>query len=392
MESLIDWHLAVGDEVSVTAALAFLETEYLRDIPLPGAFPAALATAQRAARHDLAGLTALLEAHPVDWDAAQRRLTASAPIRRLRALVTAQQNYMFLAQQYLRAADLYRSRALYEKARLYFAPALAGFRLLYGDRAAMADALSQTESWLGLWNHHINRMHALEARLAITQAEFTHAAADIAAAEAMLTRQADPVLALGVERAAEGKEPCDDVGDEPRLAPLARACDQENSFATRLLDFSVARARLDLLTANARDVRSFDQALILLDLERGRSTGWIWPRFRAVDEAEVALRLAHADLLDRLAGVRAAEATMESGQAAYDVSVLRSLALAELARAAEIARPGQVPTRFRRIAARFLEIAAHLPRGDRADPVAAREAAYFRTVPANLDQIALGEP
>ncbi len=336
--------------------------------------------------------------------AAVRRILSAPRVARLRALVQVQQDYMFLARQYLRAADFHHSRALYEKAQLYFGPALAGFRMLYGDRRPMADAVSDVDGGVGLWTHHINEMHDLEMRVALARASLTRAPADVAAAQAVLERNHDALLDVAAEQVSDGRDPCD-VDDRPGLAALGEACRTENSLQRRLGDYWLARARLDLLIAADPETygrpaaqqgwpndASFDKALALIAWERrrdGRSD--LYPRYTGEDDAEVELRLWHADLFARLARSLAARVTDWRGQEGYDARALRDAALNEFAAAARIAVPSRSAGRFRQAATGFLQAATAVP-GPPGDAALEREGAYFRLLLADLDRIVAARP
>lgn len=385
-EMLIDWHLAFGDEASVTAALAYLEANYTRNMPAPAALPRLIAATRSAARSD-------------------RPPSHSRLVQRQGELRLAHQNFLFLAQNYLRAADFHQSHALYAKARIYAAAALAGLAApLPGDS-----------------EDRPNELRDLEMRLALVRAGFTRSPADIAAAQAVLDRNYDPTLAAGAARAEDG-DPCE-LGDRPDPEGLRAACNDENDFRGRLTDYWTAQARLDLLKAadpglfDLRTVRpapngssfvprgegatvptddwpqpdAFGHAIRLLARQRPDMIPEQARRYDNIDDAVVLLHLLRADLFARRAA--ATPVPDPDSQAAYRARELRDAALFDLSEALRIAGPAEQAGRFRQLATRYLEIVA-IPSAERiaGNPVHEREAVFLRMALDNLDRIIAARP
>lgn len=410
-ENLIDWHLGFGDEASVTAALAYFEASYSRAMPAPAALPRLLEAARTAAARDLAAAAALRTATPPDHAGADRLLSRSRPVQRLSALTIARQNFLFLAQNYLRAADFHQSRALYAKAQLFAGAALAGF--VPRPLGSVPDDAPFAEAWP-------NELRDLEMSLALVQAGFTRTPADIATAQAVLDRNYDPTLSAGAERAEDG-DPCE-LGDRPDPTGLQAACHDENDFRGRITDYWAAQARLDLLkaadpahfdfrtarapqngsayaphgeggTVPADDIPqpgSFDHALRLLARQRQDIFPERARRYDTIDDAVVLLRLLRADLYARRAAVT--PVPEPGGQAAYRATELRRNALFDLAEALRIAGPAEQAGRFRQLAARYLEIAAIPPAPYSAEPIEERQAVFLRNTLDNLDRVIAVRP
>jgi hypothetical protein len=404
-EMLIDWHLAFGDEASVTAALAYLEADYTRNLPAPAALSGLLAAARGAAARDLAAAAALRAATPPDQAGSDRLLSRSRPVRRLGELMLARQNFLFLAQNYLRAADFHQSRALHGKALTYAAAALAGSTVLPPEES----------------QGRPNELPDLEMHLALVQAGFTRSPADIAAAQAVLDRHYDPTLLAGAARAEDG-DPCE-LGDRPDPEGLQAACRDESDFRGRLTDYWIAQARLDLLKAADPDhfdfrtarpapngsfyvprgeggtvaadawprPQAFDYAIRLLARQRPDMAPEQARRYDHIDDAEVLLHLLRADLFARRAA--APPVPDPDSQAAWRARELRDAALFDLSEGLRIAGPAEHAGRFRQLATRYLEIAA-IPSSERiaADPVQEREAVFLRATLDSLDRIVAARP
>jgi hypothetical protein len=416
--TLIDWHLAFGDETTTSAALAYLAADpAAAALPPPAALGAALARAWpagvRASREPLARLT-----QPgADRERIDAALRADPRIRRLQTLIGAQDHYLFLARQYLRASEFYRSPALLAEARRYFAAVRDSARLLHaggqGPDAALRDFL------------HIAapvplEIRDVETRLAIHAARLGGDADAVDAAQALVNAGFDPVLRLAAGQLAHFGDFCDSVqDDEDRLAPIQTACEADNDFQRRLAYFWRNQAMLDLLMAadpvhyverpggppsaataaafvrraagagtDAPDPRdawsgSVETALAIFDPERAANMPN--PNFVGPNEEQVALHVATADMYARLAGP----------PPAGRVDLLRTTMRA-LVTVTRLAPAAGHPGRFRQAAARFLALlgpyeAARRREGrDGPDVEIARQAAYFRVVLAVLDRIAVG--
>jgi hypothetical protein len=394
-ESLIDWHFAFGDESTTTAALNFLSRDYLRGIASPDVLERDMPGAWRDAQPAFRAAEAHLQPPHPDWKRFGQFLRKDRRFERLLRLSDAQAAYAFLADQYLRAAEFYGSAALFQVAEGHFRPALAGFRVLYQDaRIAMAES-SDAANQLGLQAMQVNRMRDLEMRMAVMRARLTGSASDMGAAFAVMEANHDPALQQALEEAYQhGDNFCDTV-DREDLAAMAKACEEENSFPLRVINYWRNRAALELLEGGEppahrrpRDpFESLKQLLGRLDIEGGVAGLGSWRR--QPDETLIGLLLIRAD--------RAADRarTVEGAEAADAVSS----ALGDLKDAGRPAPPSETPGRFRQIAHRFLALydwAWNHPDPQVREEVRrpstwAREAAYFQAVLPRLDQIARGE-
>ena len=409
---LVAWHLAYGDEATVGAALAWLAADRaFADAPAPAAFGAALARAwpagERAAR-------ALLARDP------QGRTRAAAPqVLRLQTLIAVQSHYLFMADQYLRAASFHHSLALLAEARRYVGPLRDSARLIHGEATPESDPDLDLRNRLGVRQHNALEIADLETRLAIQQARFSRSPADVDAAQALVDRGFSSVLRDAADHLDRIGDFCDN-GSGDGLDEIRAACDAENNFLGRLAYFWRNQAMLDMLmaadpvhyqerprgppsaTSAAAYVRrtadetgarpsddvfgNFQTALALFDQD-GRGASIPGPNFRAAAEEQIALHTAQAEMYERMAGLAA------DG----DGDFLRA-AMQGLLAVVRVAPPAEHPGRFRQAAARFLallpayEAARRREQEERYQPDAAfaRWATYFRLVLPALDQVATG--
>ena len=289
----------------------------------------------------------------------------------------------------------------------------------------MVDAVSEAEGRIGLETRHINEMRDLEMRAAIMTAQLSRAPADLEAAARVMDRNYDGVLRQAADHAGDWGDLCDNPG-EGALAAVAAACRDENAFRRRVVDFWRNQAHLDLLMAADADhyapsrrfsqtsgsgfVRreagapdpdwstpySFDAAMALLEASRGESALARVHRFDGGAEAMAALLLAHAD-----AYARQADSIRRRGdrRSDWEAEQRETAALQDLWHAEQFAPSADTPGRFRQVAERYVAIEAGIQARHAADPederrvnpAIARQAAYFRTVLAELDRIAVGE-
>lgn len=372
--SLIDWHLAFGTEASVTAALAWLETELTRDAPAPATFLATADTAWRAVRPRLAELEALRR----QPNALDRARASDPAVRRLQPLVRSYRAATLLAQQYLRAAEFHRSPLLLAKARPYLAIASEGVRLFFDDALFAGQREAVGASAVGLFSGDVDAIRDMEARAALLQAALTGSAADRAAATRLLDRGDPGLLRRAAEEAyAHGDSPCE-VGDREDLAAIKTACDTENDFEGRLLAHWVVRARLAVRTPG--EEQGMGAVALAEKLLRHRlldpSQGWS-VRYGSYADALADLYLWQAD-----------RAAADQGDGA-----LRLLTQAE-----RLTPAATNPARFLQIAEHFAALwrrleAAPDPRDRPSDvPALAREAAFLARTRAALPAIAVGQP
>ncbi|HEX9965731.1 MAG TPA: hypothetical protein VGB04_12195 [Allosphingosinicella sp.] len=403
--SLIDWHLAFGDERTASLALAYLEPAYRKGTPAPEAFGAHLAAAWRDAGRAIAALPPAGDPKRLD----QGRLRKIGSVRRASEAAAAYERYVELSGLYMRAAEHYGSAALLEKAELYFLPANAGLATLF---AGGWESDSKLGGILHAPSHRLNEVLDLEMRIPILRARLSRAPEDVGLAASVAARRYQPVLETAVDNARERSgEICEIEGEaeSETLKKLEAACEGESNFSRRTRDFWRNRAQLDLLMAAdpihfetsranlpatgsefgrrpaadadagpADPPRSFETAAWLLHSDRlkdweGRT---LW--FHRVDFELFSLLLARSELHAR----RAVSDVQEYGPA-----------LDYAAEAIRLAAPHEAPALFKTSAQLWLDLWSRASgsteearrRGDRA-----RFATYLRANLGSLDSIATG--
>jgi hypothetical protein len=397
--TLVDWHLAFGDEATTTAALSFLEQTAMDGMVTPDAFAKALPHVWSAAQPDGAKAQALFDKR--DWNGGRAALDASKAVGRLRPLATGFRRYFFLAGEYQRAAEFYGSAALAAKARTYLAPVVLGLKILYGDAAvSMQRENPQIFNQLGIGSDEIDRIQDLSLRAAVLDARIERDAATLAAAEAALDAYADTIPEKAVDIAyAHGDDFCD--AGSSATPDFIAACRNEHDFARRVARYWVARANFDMLAAGQAATQSwttlqgpadsFSTAVRLTEKGQEQYAGEP-PRYDDAIDTLAALRIAKADMEAAQAGLIDKQGREPSN---LEARQLRSEALADLSRAASLVPPDLHPGRFRQIARRYLDI--HAEQAERRDrdtvPSAPEEraASFFRVNLNALDRIAAAE-
>jgi len=137
--SLIDWHLAFGDERSTTQALQFLATTGLEGQPSVQDFETALPDAWRRAEQTIKRHPLKPGAAGLEREEAMRALRKDKAIRYLQTLVAAHERFALAAALYLRGAEFFHSQALLDKAAIYLEPLDKAGKFFYeGQRVAKA--------------------------------------------------------------------------------------------------------------------------------------------------------------------------------------------------------------------------------------------------------------
>ncbi|WP_404335511.1 hypothetical protein AB2M62_16415 [Sphingomonas sp. MMS12-HWE2-04] len=378
--SLIDWHLAFGDERSTTEALRFLATTALEGMPsvrdAETALPAVWRKAQAAVQHRPISPEASGPARYRQIEALRR----DRAVRQLQMLIVAHDRFAFLAEQYLRAAEFFRSRALLEEASRYLTPLTnAEARFYEGVRVAKAADGSILQYAVGIEARGVNLLHDLQMRYALTTARISGSAADLAAAAAVIEENDDAVMRAAIQPLLgdDGTFCETDVASEI----LAAACKGENDLPGRIRAFWRSKAQIEL----AEDVRpaarnlsfsAFDVAWHAIDAA-ARPAFPESVHYNSATDDHVVLLLARA------------EAQFRRSQApnipAEDATSLRREALGDLFRAERLTPPALNPNRFRQIAERYLSILQSEPQArQRGMDEEMRQAAYLRQVLAGL--------
>jgi hypothetical protein len=411
-QTLVDWHMAFGDEQTTTGALAFLEADYRKGIPAPEDFGRHLADDWEEARKAIAGAALPAAGDPTRAER-ERRLAKSSSVRRAAEMVAGYSRYVELAGAYARSAELYGSKRLLEKAELYFAPARAGLAVLFADGT---DPNANLDHMVYAPSHDLGAVLDLEMRIPILRARLSRAPNDLDQAAAAVDRRDDPVFETAAETAREHSGNfCETDGEaqDERTRTLERACDEQSNLPRRTMEFWRNRAHLDLLMAAdpkhfapashsraetgsefarrpepvpgakpERRIPSFEIAAWLL---RNHRVG-AWderPFWSGTENLELySLLLARSEMHSR----RRPEAgdSDETGQA-----------LDFAAQAARLIPPHDSPALFARAAAAWLNLWAGAG-GSEAMPYwrlgeRGRFAAYLRANLATLDSIAIGE-
>ena len=385
VESLLDWHLAFGDERSSTAALEFLaanmvpDRDYIRDLGKE-------VLAARAAALDEAG------------KGENGKATA-----RLLTLIEQARTDAALARMYLRAADFYSSRTLLAKAERYALPVIEVNHLRAVETTGGAG--SNSDNFLGRLAIDEDEADKIEMHLAVLRAVLARDSEQLAAADAVLKATEKPFYRKAAEEAyTDGDDFCD-IGDREDLADYAKACQADN-FERRAKDWLRMRARLDILKLSLSDdakaalnpdgMDIASEVLRIIAIERAQDLDGhrIMGRYRDA-EPEITLRLARADAMIRLA-----EKAPLVNNDGWGRSGLYRMAMDELIAAEPVASPSDTPGRFRQIASLFLHayhkaVALQKERPGTTyfnDPVMDRKAAYFRTMLPQLTAIAEARP
>lgn len=113
--SLLDWHLRVGDEATTTAALDYIEQRRGANTPDPAAYAAELERAFAKATPDLRKFVKLRAANK--YPEAERLRSHSKSIKRLNALAETYNGHGFVARSFVQAARFWHSPALLARAR-----------------------------------------------------------------------------------------------------------------------------------------------------------------------------------------------------------------------------------------------------------------------------------
>ena len=204
-ESLVNWHLAYGDETTTRAALAYLEA----------------------------------------------RITAGKPVRsKLSAAVKGDVElaggYRFMAMEYARSADFFESKALLAKARTYAEPSLEVATAL---RTPLPNGTPNP-----LFDDYPDRLwRELDLQLAVAGVRIGGMPEDFAAARAVFTRNDDPNFDdAGKYAYQNGKQFCE-IGDNSYLQAWKEAC-QEGDLEARALTYWRYRAIFSMLALAAGDL------------------------------------------------------------------------------------------------------------------------------------------
>ncbi|HEY0085606.1 MAG TPA: hypothetical protein VGB65_06820 [Allosphingosinicella sp.] len=358
-ETLIDWHIAFGDEQSTAAALMYLQTELLRDLPQPSLYAAALQEARQAAKPNTG-----------------RSQKGARNRRRFEQLSTADYEYRRIAQTALAAAEEFGSLAFLDRAE-------AAIRALQG-RVVVLGAADTTEAEASNLAGDAARVTELRMRAAVLRADLTRSEADIKLAETLVQSAEQPLFRTAAEVAySAGESFCDIAeGYGSKAEAVEQACRDDDLLEERVIGYWRNRAMLDLVMG-APENGSDELALRLLDQRDRRCCGL------RISGDLFRLQLMLSDRHRRaFANPALAGKTdrYEEWQQALD----------HLERALRMAPPSEAPARFRRVAERWLAmwdqsgVALESTGGGGLPASLHRYATYLRRILPQLDAIAAG--
>ena len=386
--SLIDWHLAFGDERSTTQALQFLATTALEGQLSVQDFETALPDAWRRAEQTIKRHPLKPGAAELEREEAMQALRNDKAIRYLQTLVAAHDRFALLAALYLRGAEFFRSQALLDKAAIYLEPLDKAGEFFYeGQRVAKAAEGSTLQIAASIETRGVNNLHDLQMRYALARARISQSPVDLSAAAAVIQENGDPIM-------REAAEPLIDRGEEfcesPSASEMLRAsCDNENDLAGRLRSFWRSLAQVELANGTkaprpGMQFPAFDVAWQAIDAAAGQTV----PervRYDSASDDHVILLLAKAEA--QIGRSQAANTPPE------EAASLRAESLNDLFRAERLTPPSLNPNRFRQIADLYLTIFKSGPQDRQAAMIEeARQAAYLQQILAGLAQIKVGGP
>jgi hypothetical protein len=388
-ESLLDWHMAYGDEKSAVASIEYLEGRML---------------AGKSVQADLAVKLAALTGKTSGKHARSRRGDASVD-----ALVETAYGYRSLAMEYARAADFYGSPSLLAKAERLAEPSLAVGLLLraaHEEREACQVGAQQCQSrqqgteQLKFDDYQDRKLRELDLQLAVARARVGGAASDFAAAREIFARNDNPYYDTAGEEAYKHGDDFCDIGDASYLSEWKGACDEDN-FDARALSYWRYRAVFSALAraAGQQGLRprgndwDGETAIRLIEAqESAHSEGLPQSYFGAASHALTDIRFAMAERQYAMAR-KELEDDPRASNTQPAAHLYHSLDL--YWRAAIYAQGTTHPGWLRRIGLRYLEASETFEKVRAQigplDPKYARRIAWFRTVLPRLDAMALGE-
>jgi hypothetical protein len=322
-----------------------LAQDYLRNSE-PSRFLEDLSRAWRKSQPDLRAAAALKQPPGQSFSVRFRFMDRSPTIRKLSELLILRENYRFLAEQYLKAAEAFGSLALLVEADRYLDPVRKG-EMFLGPLEAMLGAPP-----LMYFNLREFKTDDLRARAAVLRAQLTRLPIDIAHADEILSSLNRPIYEQAAQSAySGGKDFCDISNGWSYARQVQIACKQDNAFQQRVTSYWVNRAIADTLSSEdgptneqARD-RSMRLAVRLLDIERSPQNS---DRARlTVEDDLIRVHLAQAD---HFRG--AAEALKVNDTS--DAITEWERALEALEAALSLLKPYESPVPFQRIGSDWL--------------------------------------
>jgi hypothetical protein len=388
-ESLLDWHLAYGNEKSADAAIQYLEGRMLAGKPV---------------RADL-----ISELAAITGKGSGKHARTRAKGQSVDALIETADAYRTVAMEYARAADFYSSPSLLAKAERLAEPSLPVGLLLRAPRedgklcqvdGQQCELREKAANLPNLDDLDDRKWRDFDLQLAVARARIGGTESDFVAARAMFVRNDDPHYdTAGDEAYMHGDNFCD-IGDASHLSNWKGACDEDN-FDRRALSYWRYRAVFSAIAQAAaqeglrprRTEWDGEIALRLIEAEeRARSSGLPELYFGAASYAVTDIRFATAERQYGKA-LRQFEVDPRPGRTQAAADLDRSLNL--YWQAAIYVQGTTHPGWLRRIGLRYLEVSEMLEKArDPNDPLSpnhARRMAWFRTILPRLDELALGK-
>jgi hypothetical protein len=373
---LIDWHLEFGSVDSITAALAYLQRDYMRDAPDPASYPDMVRHAYRAASSDMLRVDELSGS---EW---REFVDESGQIAKLRKTVELNDNYFFLAEQYLRAAEEFGDKRLLAKAQGYLAP-------LPVVREFLEPRSDDPRLKRDLHNDLKQAVFVddLRMRAAVLSASLSPSRDHAREARKLLDEFDPPAFELALDRAYSGGDDFCDISEGwNRAEQVEAACKDVDEYPLKVLFYAPSAARLALFDGGGSiSWAQYRRVIDLIEKAKGDSCCRRYPR----------------DDLFRLYRAKAAYHLRRFDALGSDGRRDWFQALRALREANSLFPPDEAPARFARIASEWLalwEAGEAIPPHNRNDPRATddpalrRYAAFLRTVLPEIKQIASGAP
>lgn len=396
--SLLAWHLRVGDEATTTAALDFIEAKKAPVAGDPQRFAADLAASLEAAEKDVAKYAVLWTERKTRE--AQRLRRKSKSFSRLDALMRQYDGHVFTARSFYEAARYFQSRELLARAERHLAMIDAGFAILKSPDHLAPEYAGH------LWFD--NEGHYADLVLPELMAALRHSLNGIEKPRPRPLQMFDDEPVGDLRKIVEEGVPLREAKSlYPDAELLWAALDADQHYIRTIVMLWDAEAQVEMAevaSTNPRtarcDVNHFDRAssglaMLAQDHEEAYSlTGYRSPiLWGGYGDRRIALLLDKSNCWSKLA--RRADDQGDPELAA----VFADKAIYPLIDARQLVQPDESPTRFRQIASRYLESAKECARlhaltqgGEEFCPAAhdTRLKAYFETNLAALDAIASG--
>lgn len=392
--ALINWHLSFGSERSLLAAFAWLEPFVASPNPTPERYARELPRLWADALRTISAARIPAENGP-EQNRRVARLRRAPAVALAVASIETNRDFLFLAEQYVLAAEVYDSPDLLARGGTYLDALRVSLAVMFPE--AMRDTGSFQADPYGILNpddRAADTIQDIAIRAAILRARLSRRAEDILAADALVGRSRRPVYEAAARNARDRSGDYCDLEpslDEPERQALQQACDAGIDLKRRTRTYWRNRAHLDLIKGADRirygEIRAdrsdaMWNAEWLLRYDRIHDVTSPSLRFRPENRELFLLLIALADHHLRLSRLdRSGDFSPESH--------FRQ-ALDALVQAERVVPPFEAPARFRQVAEQFLRVwdAPPQPHEEwaRASVENIRFAAYLRATLAALDR------